>query len=235
MENAVKALLIAAGVLIGLILISLLLVGHREISDYYTAKEEAKEFAQLDEFNKQYIPYDRDNVRGSDLLSLVNKIIDFNTLSEEEDIEIKILIPGTSWNGGRSKLFYYNYDTYNGSDQRLIELNTNGDLTFTQDNINPIVQSANRIEDTYKGQSVAKSLAENLYTLMEGEDEDREQLFKRLKLNLNPSDSTECQNDILKYYQYMQFKRAHFDSLGLTYTNQGRVKSFEFKFNGKFE
>ena len=89
------------------------------------------------------------------------------------------------------------------------------------------------IENKYNGQSVAKSLAENLFTLMEGEEKDRQQLFKRLKLN--PSNLAECQNDILKYYQYMQFKRAHFDSKGLTYTNQGRVKSFEFVFNGKFE
>ena len=43
------------------------------------------------------------------------------------------------------------------------------------------------------------------------------------------------QNDIFKYYQYNQFKRAHFDCTELKYTSQGRVKSFSFEFNGTFE
>ena len=78
MENASKALLIAAGILIGLILITMIIFGYNQISSYYTNREEVKQSEQLAEFNKQYIGYDREDVRGSDLLSLVNKIIDYN-------------------------------------------------------------------------------------------------------------------------------------------------------------
>ena len=35
MENATKALLIAAGVLIGIIILSMLLLGYNQISNYY--------------------------------------------------------------------------------------------------------------------------------------------------------------------------------------------------------
>ena len=79
MENAVKALLIAAGVLVGIMILSLLMYGHGEISSYYREKEENKEFEQLAILNKQYIPYNRQDVRGSDIITLVNKIVDFNT------------------------------------------------------------------------------------------------------------------------------------------------------------
>ena len=55
MENAVKALLIAAGVLVGIILLSLITVSYRQISDYYNEKEQAEISNQLTEFNKDYI------------------------------------------------------------------------------------------------------------------------------------------------------------------------------------
>ena len=41
MENLSKALLIAAGVLIGIIVLTMLVVMHRNVTSYYTAKEKA--------------------------------------------------------------------------------------------------------------------------------------------------------------------------------------------------
>ena len=58
------------------------------------------------------------------------------------------------------------------------------------------------------------------------------------ELKLDPNDYggiSTIRNDILKYYQYMQFKRAHFDCKKLTFTDKGRVQSFRFEFTGKFE
>ena len=40
MENATKALLIAAGVLIGIIILSMLLLGYNQISNYYQQKSD---------------------------------------------------------------------------------------------------------------------------------------------------------------------------------------------------
>ena len=78
MENASQALLIAAGILIGLILITMIIYGYDQISNYYNTKEQVKVLEQLSDFNKQYDSYNRDDVRGSDILSLINKIIDYN-------------------------------------------------------------------------------------------------------------------------------------------------------------
>ena len=65
MENASKALLIAAGVLVGLILISMITVSYRQISSYYNEKEKGKITEKLIEFNHEYTSYNKDNVRGS--------------------------------------------------------------------------------------------------------------------------------------------------------------------------
>ena len=69
MENVSKALLIAAGILIGLIVLTMLVVMHRQVTSYYTAKEKARTFEQLQEFNAQYIPYNNTHLT----LNLHNK------------------------------------------------------------------------------------------------------------------------------------------------------------------
>lgn len=228
MENASKALLIAAGILIGLILITMIIYGYSQISSYYKAKEENREIEQLVDFNKQYIPYNRDDVRGSDLLSLVNKIIDYNVQKidnmNEENIDISIKI-------NNIKDFYYKYD----ENKRVTLIKAN----YTQDNINnDLIKPANEIESDYP-QGMATKLAANMSTLMgENSLKSKKDLLVELKImdkdDRNPDDFVN-NNDILKYYQYQQFKRAHFNCKNLTYNEQGRVKSFTFEFNGKFE
>ena len=42
-------------------------------------------------------------------------------------------------------------------------------------------------------------------------------------------------NDIYKYYEYIQFKRAYFKCTGTTYNRQtGRITKMEFEFTGNF-
>lgn len=78
MENATKALLIAAGVMISIMILSLLVLGYNEISSYYQTKQDVTQAQQVAEFNSVYNNYNRKNVRGSDLISLMNRIIDYN-------------------------------------------------------------------------------------------------------------------------------------------------------------
>ena len=79
MENATKALLIAAGMLFAVMIVSLVVVGYNQISAYYKQEEELLATEQLDKFNKQFQNYyGRDDIRGNELISLMNKIIDYN-------------------------------------------------------------------------------------------------------------------------------------------------------------
>lgn len=58
MENATKALLIAAGVLIGIIILSMLLLGYNQISNYYQQQSDNLSLKQIVELNKKFTNYD---------------------------------------------------------------------------------------------------------------------------------------------------------------------------------
>jgi len=226
MENASKALLIAAGIFIGIIAVSLIMLGYRNISDYYNAKEDAKEFEQMGAFNKQYVAYNRDDVRGSDLLSLINKILDFNRIQNEELINIEITIP----NIDEARMFYFS-GTLNS--EKIISIG----YKYTHRNIDTkLLVHANNIENKYT-QALAVKLSANVSTLMGGNSLKTPQDLLE-EYNIDPSDYGgigQIESDILKYYQYQQFKRAHFSCEKLSYNGNGRVESLEFKFTGKFE
>lgn len=98
MENATKALLIAAGMLFAIMILSLLVMGYGQISSYYEQKHQIVTAEQLDKFNKQFQNYNRGNIRGNELISLMNKVIDYNESqsyqvgTEYKPIKVKIVI-----------------------------------------------------------------------------------------------------------------------------------------------
>lgn len=78
MENATKALIIAAGMLLAIMILSLLTISYNNLTDYLNQDEKIKEVEQITRFNSQFENYNRKDVRGSDILSLVSKIKDYN-------------------------------------------------------------------------------------------------------------------------------------------------------------
>lgn len=78
MENASKALLIAGGILIALLIIALLVYSFGSMSGYFSSEETKEEAEQLEAFNKQYEAYQRKLLRGTDIISVINKISDNN-------------------------------------------------------------------------------------------------------------------------------------------------------------
>lgn len=135
MENATKALLIAAGVMIGIMVLSLLVMGYNQISSYYASKDESDAITQLAKFNETFENYNKQNIRGTDLLTLMNKIIDYN-----------------------ERYSYANEKQYPRINVN-IEINTNGFTDIWKNNFmysptdSPIVTPNNRITNTTGGTS----------------------------------------------------------------------------------
>ncbi len=77
MENASKALIMAGGILIALLVIGLLVFFYNNLSSLKSIEQSGEELEVVTEFNKQYEVYTR-NVYGSEILSLANKIADYN-------------------------------------------------------------------------------------------------------------------------------------------------------------
>lgn len=79
MENASKALAIAAGVLIGVLTIGLLVYLFSSAGSMFNEEKKGIEVQQLKEFNDQYESYHRNLLRGTDVISIINKMINNNT------------------------------------------------------------------------------------------------------------------------------------------------------------
>lgn len=78
MENASKALIMAGGILIALLIISLLVMFYDDIQETMNAQSKSDLVEQIAEFNKQYDVYYRNNLHGNDILSLANMVNDYN-------------------------------------------------------------------------------------------------------------------------------------------------------------
>ena len=77
MENAAKALSIAGGVLIAVMLAVLVYYVFTHWGDSQRASQEDIEIQQVEDFNKSYLSYEK-VLYGSELLGLVNKMSDYN-------------------------------------------------------------------------------------------------------------------------------------------------------------
>lgn len=109
MENVSRALIIAAGVLISIIILSLFIVMYNRMSSISKTQEETLKQAQLQEFNAQYEAYNKKVMYGVDVISLSNKVIQNNLdnpkelialyISEEPIAKIEILSNNNSEEG----------------------------------------------------------------------------------------------------------------------------------------
>ncbi len=91
MENASKALIMAGGVLISIIIISMLMLMANSLTSYQQTSVQTQREAEIFKFNQQYEGYNRNGVRGNELYSLISKVIDYNkkrtTIGEPGDSE----------------------------------------------------------------------------------------------------------------------------------------------------
>ena len=77
MENASKAIIMAGGILIGIIILSLLIWTFRPMGDVFEEQGEALSEEQLEKYNRQFNTFDK-SLYGSELLSLKNLLEDYN-------------------------------------------------------------------------------------------------------------------------------------------------------------
>mgnify|MGYP002578561962 CR=1 FL=1 len=144
MENASKALIMAGGILITILVVSLLVLFWNQVSDYKKTSSDAEKEAQLSTFNEQFTQYARTDLRGVDLISLVNKVINYNskkTGAGEIDYSQKITLVVTIGQEFRTKyatdssLELFKDDTY--------------EITDNNNNLVKVINSQKELEDKY--------------------------------------------------------------------------------------
>lgn len=78
MENAVKALEIAGSVLMAVLILSCIVFGYSKVREFKQEEEKEERILQASDFNKDFDAYDRDNLYGTDMFSISNKIETYN-------------------------------------------------------------------------------------------------------------------------------------------------------------
>ena len=143
MENASKALIMAGSVLITLVIIGALLLMFNSLSSYQQVGEQNTKEAQVIAFNNQFETYLRNNVRGSDMISLMHRILDYNNRkgdnSSEKFQQMNIKISGINVSNLK-------YDT---NDSEIIF------GKYTQDTIGKLIEDVQKLENKYQAKSIA--------------------------------------------------------------------------------
>lgn len=92
MENATKALLMAGGILIAIIIITLLIRTYGNIGAFQKQQLTAEEARQIEEYNKEYTKYDGQYVYGTEVITVINRATNEKQKSgQETKIYIKIV------------------------------------------------------------------------------------------------------------------------------------------------
>lgn len=247
MENASKALTMAGSVLIALMIIGALLLTYNGIKNYQESETVDLSKLQTAEFNNQFNTYNRDNVRGNDLYSLINRAADYNerksTDSSKDNIRNEIgyesvTIKVDFVDNNTRKLLAYDLDKGN----KLIkqkEYNTTTSLKNALDDID-------KIEADYGGAVATAELASNITKIfIDSNSSTNEQKNKAIKEFNNISKGQKItyfsqlenhKEKIYTYYEYIQFKRGIFKCTGVDYDkNTGRIILMTFKFTGKLQ
>lgn len=164
MENASKALLMAAGVLITILIVSLIIFARNRASDFYNSDDAIDDTSDVTKFNLQFTNYERNDVKGVELISLSNKIADYNfrhsNADEAKNDEGYQFITLTV-NIGATDPFKYG-DDYNSG------LFRNKTVVFTQSGVSNAFADIN--DDMYQaenefGKKNLRNLAKAIYTV----------------------------------------------------------------------
>lgn len=216
MENASKALLMAGGMLLAILLVSLLLYAWGLFSKYQSSQDSLAEIEDTAKFNAKFTAYDRNDVQGYELLSLLNQIIDYNERKTTDSINgnsdnykyISITIDmGDETN--RKKL------TYNDEIQIFtLKKYTDNELTSKNGNIRTsfkksILDKVNQIIENCGGnEAEVTNLAKKISSIFMSEDQIKEKAQRE-----NVTEDTIKKEMLNEYNKYVSTKITNVNEL----------------------
>lgn len=136
MENASKALIMAGGIIISVLLISVLVYMFSNNATFFDTQKKIEITKELTEFNSKYEIYNRKLLRGTDVISAINQAIDNNKKYEGQDeykIEVEFEMVESlvyTKNGTKENISFKTGTKYNISDFEKIKNNTDAVTDF---------------------------------------------------------------------------------------------------------
>lgn len=230
MENATKALLMAAGILITIVVLSLAIFVYGRVSDYYQTKQRNISQEQIAAFNNEYTVYNRDDVTGFETVSLINKAIDFNqnlvyganNTGESDErlglgytemkIDIKLYSP---------KNYYGDYNDFKS--MALFQSNEKYEYTGknsgSRRDLETKIKNMQKLENTYNYGDLVK-LTSCVTELKNNEQTVEDITGKKYSIDLA---------SIVQYADYLTFKRGTYKCTKMEYDKYGQICYLEFE------
>lgn len=250
MDNASKALTMAGSVLIALLVIGALLLMFNNLSSYQQGGIQDTRGLQIIEFNNQFSTFDRNNIRGNELYSLLNKVIDYNkrkTIEGDEGaieigyepMTVKFSLKSKDGTKDRKSFTIDNISRLFTTNDYIVEKNANTFEDYVEEEIGDIEQKY--------GKNILIKLTTGITRIFIDETSETKKneainSFNNISTKVKIDDfddiksGSEIREEIYKYYEFIQFKRANFDCTSCEYDkNTGRIIKMEFVFNGKFQ
>ncbi len=232
MENVSKALMMAGGLLISIMVISLIVILWGRLSSYFTENSKTTTVEQDAEFNAQFENYNKKSIRGNELISVMNKIIDYNrTASDIKNydriiIDINLKDKDFRYKSTGQSIFPKVFSNKGNDNDNNIKIISNLSTSLTTDT------GITGIDDT-KLQRLSAEIA-NIVDDDNADDKYKETRAKKLKnifgRKIEDSEIPKIKEATKKYYQYTQFKRAMFKCTDVKYNQQnGRVNEMDFE------
>lgn len=181
MENVTKALLMAAGFLVAVIILSLLVMGYSQISSYYQEQSNTIDAEQMAEMTKKFTNYDGREIRGNEMLSVINMVVDYNNwVKENSNQGYKELVLNISFKNVQSYNSTTKYDEFHIIDgiDYLIPRNLQNNCitnkpndklkifsTRVSDLVNSLSQNSLITNNSVKVEGTLQTLAANVHNI----------------------------------------------------------------------
>ena len=248
MENVTKALIMAAGILLSIMILSLLVIFGSRLSGYFSQEHDSKIIEQDTKFNAQFENYNQETIRGNELMSVMNKVVNYNTaIADTEKYEkVKMSVNFK----GKENSFLFNEETDTSILNGLLKNGCLENDESSDSNLSKITSIPTTlpnkagVEETQLQRLAAELHNIDIDTSQNDLVETRNKKLKSI-LGRVPSsaDITKIIKFTKQYYQYTQLKRAMFKCTSVGHnTNQtgARVNSITFEIvvengNVKFE
>jgi len=249
MENITKALLIAAGILFAVLILSLLVMFGGQLSGYFAEQHNSKIIEQDAEFNAQFENYNGQTIRGNELISIMNKIVNYNVSIAEMEKYDKIMFSADF--KGYQKKSNGNFK-YSDSDPSIFQGKMSGNILKNTNNSDQNIRDIASIPTDLINQLSSAGISNITDSQLQALSADIQniaidsnaaqslQITRNQKLqnilgknkanSLNVSQMNTLIAVTKKYYQYTQLKRAMFKCTGVQHNSSqnGRVNGMTF-------
>ncbi len=221
MENASKALMMAGGMLIALLIIGSVMLMFNQIGNYQKANSDSDKNSQLASFNQEFLRYaDGEKIKGVDIISVANKVADYNkksglinSVDYDKKMELEINLAPSPNND-----FIKKYGT-NGESE-LFGKTKIWEVSTTNIKFIDIVTQFSALEKRYTLKTMSK-LSANYDSIASGKKTPSEVAGKEIDIELG---------DIRKYREYSEFKSSTFISKEEPKYDKGQIVKLFFEF-----